>query len=53
MVSEPNVSNISQLKADEHLIELYTLNNGSTPITIQETAFGKQNTAKRVSLMIF
>lgn len=48
LVSEPIDSNIGQLKAGEHLIELYTLNNGTTPITIQGAAFGKQNTAKSI-----
>lgn len=48
LVSEPIDSNFGQLKAAEHLIELYTLNNGTTPITIQGAPFGKQNTAKSI-----
>lgn len=48
LVSESIDSAIGQLKAGEHLIELYTLNNGTTPITIQGAVFGKQNTAKSI-----
>ncbi|MFC5683625.1 homoserine dehydrogenase family protein [Flavobacterium sp. MAHUQ-51] len=48
LVSEPIDSNFGKLNAGEHLIELYTLNNGTTPITIQGAPFGKQNTVKSI-----
>lgn len=48
LISEPIASPIGQLAGTEHLIELHTLNNGTSATILQGAPFGKENTAKSV-----